>query len=209
LSATHRDRKTDSREGQASFRKARLPGVTGKPAGTGQNSWGDSFRTCAYPVASGITTICARRKAVQGETNADNPSMPGTVGLESATGMRRKSASTKSSLCMALGLVFSPALEAALPVPLRQHGSWPPVAVAGMPVYVPEIAGLLFDAGLADPRGGEYREIELTVHQGRTSSVTTHGWYFSQGFAVCWDGLAHGVIRVGSISPYFYDRQPN
>jgi hypothetical protein len=58
---------------------------------------------------------------------------------------------------------------------------------------------MLFDAGLADPRGGEYREVELRLSSGwgQIHRLTTHGWYFPRGFAVCWDGLAHPVERSG------------
>jgi hypothetical protein len=103
----------------------------------------------------------------------------------------------KPICCIALALVFSFALRASLPEPPRQHAPWQPVPVAGVPQYVPELVAMLFDAGLADPRGGEYREIEIKIRYGDSSFITTHGWYFKQGFAVCWDGLAHRVVRAG------------
>jgi len=79
------------------------------------------------------------------------------------------------------------------------------VPVFGMPQYVPELVPLFFDAGLADPRGGEYREIELTTGGGQSRPVTTHGWYFPQAFEVCWDGLAHPVVRVGGNADLWQD----
>jgi hypothetical protein len=53
----------------------------------------------------------------------------------------------------------------------------------------------LFDAGLADPRGGEYRQIEIGPP---AHPSTTHAWYFPQGFAVCWDGLVHRAAHPGA-----------
>ena len=63
---------------------------------------------------------------------------------------------------------------------------------------------ILFEQGLADPRGCEYREIELLVSDhGMASRVRTHGWVRSkkgnatQDFAICWHGLVCPVTRVG------------
>jgi hypothetical protein len=61
----------------------------------------------------------------------------------------------------------------------------------GIPDYVVKVTASLFDAGLADPRGGEYREIEL---QG---ALKTHGWVFGN-FAVGWNGLVYSVLSVGA-----------
>ena len=88
-------------------------------------------------------------------------------------------------------------LQASLPEPPRQHSSWLAVRTADIPDYVPDIVATLFDAGLADPRDGEYREIEIRVAQGQTPITTTHGWVFQQGFAVCWDGRVHHVEHAG------------
>jgi len=99
--------------------------------------------------------------------------------------------------CLELILALTPSANAALPVPPRQHAAWQTVKVAGVPDYVSDLVAMLFDAGLADPRGGEYREIELHLTWGQSDHLTTHGWYFPEGFAVCWDGLAHRVEHVG------------
>jgi hypothetical protein len=58
----------------------------------------------------------------------------------------------------------------------------------------------LFDAGLADPRGGAYRRIVVSVTSLSRANRQwiTNGWYFPDGFAVCWDGLVHKVVQVGS-----------
>ncbi len=61
-----------------------------------------------------------------------------------------------SAVALALVAVGS----AALPEPPRQHAPWQPLPVVGMPDYGPELVALLFDAGLADPRGGRRFNIE-------------------------------------------------
>jgi hypothetical protein len=99
---------------------------------------------------------------------------------------------------LVLVLVFVVGAGGALPEPLRQHAPWAPLPISGAAHYLPELVAMLFDAGLADPRGGEYRQIELTLSPGQDHAVTTHGWYFPQGFAVCWDGLAHRVAHAGN-----------
>jgi hypothetical protein len=93
---------------------------------------------------------------------------------------------------------------AALPVPPHQHDPWQPPGVSGMPQFVADLASLFFDAGLADPRGGEYREVELSL-PGWRQPVSIHAWYFPQGFAVAWDGLVHPVLRLGQRSDLWQD----
>jgi len=72
---------------------------------------------------------------------------------------------------------------------------------------------VLFDAGLADPRGGDYREVEIFDHSwftgplvagsrhldNGTKTVRTHAWLFPGEFAVCWDGLVYRVRRKGTV----------
>jgi len=77
-------------------------------------------------------------------------------------------------------------------------------------VISPEILAAtktLFDQGLADPRGCEYREIEVhvgDVWRGDGGTIKTHGWVLSnspnsnQTFAVCWNGLVYPVVSVGA-----------
>jgi Leucine-rich repeat (LRR) protein len=64
----------------------------------------------------------------------------------------------------------------------------------------------LFEAGLADPRGGEYRIIEIgtgNCWSGDGGIVRTHGWVLperageKQRFAVAWNGLVYPVVTVG------------
>lgn len=62
----------------------------------------------------------------------------------------------------------------------------------------------LFELGMADPRGCEYRKIKVVT--GDTWSVEpnviqVHGWVIpgktTQSFAVCWNGLVYPVLEVG------------
>ncbi len=96
-----------------------------------------------------------------------------------------------------VALAVTAGAQAALPEPPRQHNSWIAVRAADIPDYVSEIVAMLFDAGLADPRDGEYREIKIRVSQRQTPTTITHGWFFRQGFAVCWDGRVHRVEHAG------------
>jgi hypothetical protein len=90
--------------------------------------------------------------------------------------------------------------QAALPEPPEQHTPWQLPSNAGVPEYVVEVSAQLFAFGLADPRGGEYRSVEvLNVHR-RQSTVQTHAWLFPGGFAVCWDGLVYRVKTVGAVA---------
>jgi hypothetical protein len=63
----------------------------------------------------------------------------------------------------------------------------------------------LFAQGLADPRGCEYREIEVgtgNIWSGDGGVVKTHGWVFAgtngRQFAVCWNGLVYPTVSIGS-----------
>lgn len=97
----------------------------------------------------------------------------------------------------AFALAFAIGAKAALPVPPSQHVPWQPQPAIGIPDYVPEAVAALFDAGLADPRGGEYRRVEVSRPSASGGTVTLNGWSFPGGFAVGWDGLVHRVVRAG------------
>ncbi len=85
------------------------------------------------------------------------------------------------------------AANAALPEPPRQHEAWTPPASGDFPSYIAAESALFFDAGLADPRGGEYREIDISNED---RIVRTHGWVFPGHFAVCWNGLVYELRGV-------------
>lgn len=89
-----------------------------------------------------------------------------------------------------------------LPTPPQQHTPW----VHDNSVLA-KAAETLFKQGLADPRGLEYREIEIAVGNpwnGGGYPVKTHGWVLPEEenntqFAVAWNGLVYPVISVGKI----------
>ena len=111
---------------------------------------------------------------------------------------------TTARLTCFLGLVTMIAGPLALaegPNPPRQGQPWTPPATS-LPKFLARAASILFEQGLADPRGCEYRTIELiTGVDGR--SVTTHGFVFpavdgeTQRHAVAWSGLVYPLVKVG------------
>ena len=65
---------------------------------------------------------------------------------------------------------------------------------------------LLYQQGMADPRGCEYREIEVVVGSvwgGDGGTLKVHGWVLpaeaanAPRFAVCWNGLVYPAILLG------------
>ena len=88
----------------------------------------------------------------------------------------------------------------ALPTPPQQDVPWPHGDDA-----LSQAAAALFEQGLADPRGLEYREIEIAVgdpSDGGGFPLKTRGWVFpddgqGQRFAVAWNGLVYPVVSVG------------
>jgi hypothetical protein len=91
-----------------------------------------------------------------------------------------------------------------LPQPPRQHRQWTSPQ-ADLPANLISSVQFLFDAGLADPRGCDYREYEAVVGNvwGNVGIARAHGWIFSSGFvhkkyfAVSWAGTVYPVVRVG------------
>ncbi len=85
------------------------------------------------------------------------------------------------------------------PEPPRQHDDWqaPP---SKAPTNFVTAARLLFEQGFADPRGCEYRDIEVRTDFG---VAPTHGWVLparpgvEQRFAVCWNGLVYPLLSCG------------
>jgi hypothetical protein len=112
-------------------------------------------------------------------------------------------------------------------VPPRQHAPWaapslprrPANAANGqpqpnaLPAKLITSIGVLFDQGLADPRGCEYWEVGITVGSvwGGAGIVQTHAFVLppkpsaagatttqpATRFAVCWNGLVYPVQSVG------------
>jgi hypothetical protein len=93
-----------------------------------------------------------------------------------------------------------------LPVPPHQTTAWTAGQTNLSKEFV-DATATLFQQGLADPRGCDYREIEvLVVGSERPRSdkvVTTHGWVIphtgprAQRFGVCWNGLVYPVALIG------------
>jgi hypothetical protein len=88
--------------------------------------------------------------------------------------------------------------------PPKQNSPWSP-PVSNLPTNYVTATTLLFNQGLADPRGCEYDEIEVgtgDVWRGDGGVVKTHGWVLpdhkGQRFAVCWNGLVYPVVSVGT-----------
>jgi hypothetical protein len=92
-----------------------------------------------------------------------------------------------------------PAERGLLPTTPQQHSPWSPLD-SGLPPKAVTAIQLLFDQGLADPRGCDYRAIE--VQTGIDLKSQTHGWVLPglepQRFAVCWNGLVYPVASVGA-----------
>lgn len=92
-----------------------------------------------------------------------------------------------------------------LPVPPSQNLPWAAAKDADLSRET-EATRILFDQGMADPRGLEYCAIEVytrSIREGDDSMVKTHGWVLpekaatSGRFAVGWNGLVYPVITVG------------
>jgi hypothetical protein len=67
--------------------------------------------------------------------------------------------------------------ELRLPEPPRQHAAWRPDA--SIPTNILSAAETIYEQGFPDPRGCEYREIEVAVSgvwDGKVSLVKTRGW---------------------------------
>ena len=88
-------------------------------------------------------------------------------------------------------------------IPPQQNARWVPPANPFPESYATATA-LLFTQGMADPRGCEYREIEIGTGEpwgGDGGVATTHGWVLpgsgAQRFAVAWNGLVYPLVSSG------------
>src|SRR5262249_26924255 len=93
-------------------------------------------------------------------------------------------------------ILMAAVCEAALPVPPQQNTPWKQPSGNGVPDYLGSVAAKLFEVGLADPRGGSYRDVEIVFRHGEKETLETHAWVFSDEYAVCWDGLVYTVHKV-------------
>ena len=92
-----------------------------------------------------------------------------------------------------------------IPSPPMQDSAWNPPK-ADVPERLIAATRKLFDQGMADPRGCEYRTVTVGAdgsYLGNGRVVRCRGWLLPQSgaqsdrFAVCWDGLVHQVLAVG------------
>ena len=90
---------------------------------------------------------------------------------------------------------------AAIPDPPEQGRPWTPPATK-LPRFLTKATALLFEQGVADPRGCEYREVDL----GDATLLTTHAFVLparpcdAGRFAVGWDGAVYPASRVGGVA---------
>ncbi len=86
-----------------------------------------------------------------------------------------------------------------LPVPPQQSQPWTPPATTLPPLVVDAVAQLFRD-GLPDPRGCDYREIEIA--ETKQWTFKTHGWVLpghgAQKYAIGWNGVIYPVVSVGA-----------
>ena len=95
---------------------------------------------------------------------------------------------------------------ATIPAPPRQGQPWTP-SETSLPRFLVRASATLFEQGLADPRGGDYRAIEIavgSVWSNVGSILATHGWVLPGApgdqarFAVTWSGLVYPTVSVGA-----------
>ena len=97
----------------------------------------------------------------------------------------------------------APKLRPPFPTPPRQQQAWTPPATR-LPAELVSAATRLFAIGLADPRGCEYREVEIVVGDvwgGTGSPQKTHAWVLpgsTPPAAVGWNGLVYRTRSVGA-----------
>jgi hypothetical protein len=89
-------------------------------------------------------------------------------------------------------------------VPPQQNAAWE-VPPNDLPTNYVSATALLFEQGLADPRGCEYRTVEIETETGsgeESGTVETRGWVLpgdaTNRFAITWNGLIYPVVRVGA-----------
>lgn len=93
-----------------------------------------------------------------------------------------------------------------LPEPPQQHSPWHPDPA--IPTNILSAVDMLYEQGFPDPRGCEYREIEVEVSgvwDGKARLVKTRGWVLptksgTNQFAICWNGLIYPVAKVSALA---------
>ena len=132
------------------------------------------------------------------------------AGVTNTTAAAAATVPARSMLGMG-GITITPERKASplftgssLPRPPRQESRWT-VPETQLPTNYISATRLLFEQGLADPRGCDYRVIEVgtgNVWNGDGGMVETHGWVLpgrsAERFAVCWNGLVYPVVSAGT-----------
>ncbi|HWB61262.1 MAG TPA: hypothetical protein VG733_17405, partial [Chthoniobacteraceae bacterium] len=94
------------------------------------------------------------------------------------------------------------AADDGLPVPPMQGKPWTPPETKLSSVMVNSIKEL-FDQGMADPRGCEYREVEIDPWGNGTQKLKVHAWVLpgdgKTRYAVGWNGRVNEVASVGDL----------
>ena len=88
-----------------------------------------------------------------------------------------------------------------IPDPPRQKEPWTPPPTK-LPRFLVSATAALFEQGMADPRGCEYREVEI----GDGTIVKTRGFVLPERageagrFVVSWDGVVYPAFSVGALA---------
>ncbi|HWB58454.1 MAG TPA: hypothetical protein VG733_03140, partial [Chthoniobacteraceae bacterium] len=99
-----------------------------------------------------------------------------------------------------------------IPVPPMQGKPWTPPETKLPPVVVSAITEL-FDEGMADPRGCEYREVEIPNSESYEPNQKIHAWVLpgdgKTRYAVGWNGRVIPVVKVGPAADLKKDLAPD
>src|SRR5258705_5658980 len=100
------------------------------------------------------------------------------------------------------------------PLPPQQNIPWnPPAEARRLNANFVSASASLFALGVADPRGCEYRQIEVTVGSvwgGAAAVSAAHGWVLPGGaaghqFGIGWNGLVYPLYSVGKLADLRHD----
>lgn len=85
-----------------------------------------------------------------------------------------------------------------MPQPPSQQLPWT-APDTKLPKKLTNVIPVLFEQGLADPRGLEYRSIVVRVGSvwGSSHTIQTRGWVIDSFHAIGWNGLVYPVISIG------------
>jgi hypothetical protein len=119
--------------------------------------------------------------------------------------IHRVAAFTTIALLTASAFAAGPTTSpyAPLPRPPLQNQPWTQPKT-DLPANLLSATDLLFKLGMADPRGCQYREIQVVDAHNWNGLIKTHGWLLPEQdakrsrLAICWDGLIYPVVSVGN-----------